>query len=331
MNAMRYVLGVDGGNTKTDYLLYSIEGRLIHHLRAGTCSHEILGMEGAHREMDKRVTELLHGAQVMLSEVEAAAFGLAGIDQPLQQQALADIVQEIGFVKSVAANDSFLGIKAGSAQGVGICSINGTQTSSGGIGLDGQWMQVGGLGVPISGDEAGGQYIARRTLRAAYDAIYRFGEETAIRPCILALFGCPAESLHQAISTDYMFGTQVEDLDIIRILFACSGEGDPVAAGIVRETADALARSAAGCAVRLRFEPPIPVILIGSVWTKGRHQPMMDHFKAQFERYAGMACALTVLDVPPAAGSILWAMELATGTVPDETMREKVFSQLRDL
>ncbi len=37
---MKYVLGVDGGNSKTDYCLYTIEGDYVDLHKAGTCIHE---------------------------------------------------------------------------------------------------------------------------------------------------------------------------------------------------------------------------------------------------------------------------------------------------
>jgi len=36
----KYLLGVDGGNTKTDYLLTTTEGEFVDILRKGTISHE---------------------------------------------------------------------------------------------------------------------------------------------------------------------------------------------------------------------------------------------------------------------------------------------------
>lgn len=332
MTRVRYVLGVDGGNSKTDYLLYDMDGSLIQHLRAGTCSHEALGMAGAHREMDARIGALLHAAGVPREAVVSAAFGLAGIDQPVQQRDLEAIVREMGFSRSVAVNDSFLGIKAGSEKGYGVCSINGTGTAAGGIDAQGSRIQVGGYGAAISGDEAGGSYLAARTIRAAYDAIFRFGEDTSLRGEIVRLFGCKKETdLHEAVSTGFMYGDAVTPLMVLQRLFAASENGDATAGQLVRQTADALARSAAGCAVRLRFEGAIPVVLIGSVWTKGRHQPMIDHFKAMFTHYAQQPCALHILEVPPAVGSILWALELAEGHVPTPAMRQKVIAQANGL
>lgn len=324
---MSYVLGVDGGNTKTDYLLYDVRGDIAGHLRAGTCSHEAIGMEGARREMGRQIRSLLDGAGAAAGEVVAAAFGLAGVDQPRQQKALTEIVRSLGFENSLVMNDSFLGIKAGSVSGTGICSINGTGTAAGGIDCEGHWMQVGGLGQVISGDEAGGTYLAGCTLRAAYDAIFRFGPPTALRARVTALFGCTqVDDLHEKLSTGYLFGKDVTTLDLIGVLFAASSEGDAVAHGIVCRTADALARSAAGCAVRLRFDGTIPVVLIGSVWAKGRHRPMIDCFGERFARYAGKACALHILEVAPAVGSILWALELAAGEVPSPSLRARVMA-----
>ena len=37
-----YYLGVDGGNTKTDFALMHADGTLVDWIRVGTCSHEAL-------------------------------------------------------------------------------------------------------------------------------------------------------------------------------------------------------------------------------------------------------------------------------------------------
>ena len=329
---MRYVLGVDGGNSKTDYLLHGEDGRLVGHLRGGTCSHERLGLEGAYEEMDARIAALLSTANIRRKEVAAAAFGLAGVDQTSQKHSLEAVVRRMGFENSIVMNDSFLGIKAGSETGTGICSINGTGTAAGGIDSRGTWVQVGGYGETVSGDMAGGSYIARRTLGAAYDAAYRFGKQTELLPRMVALLGCgSAENFHEAVSVEYLEGRKTSALSILRELFAACDAGDGVAVDIVREVADALARSAAGCAVRLVFEGAVPVVLIGSVWTKGRHPLMMDEFARRFEQYAQKRAELHILVVPPAAGSVIWALELVEGRLPSQGVRNRVIEETKGL
>lgn len=329
--SVKAVLGVDGGNTKTDYLLHDMDGRLLCHLRAGTCSHEAIGMAGAYTEMDARLRALLDQAGVAKEDIAGAAFGLAGVDQRVQQQALTDIVHRLGFMNSIVMNDSFLGIKAGNERGIGICSINGTGSTSGGIDATGKWVQIGGLGATPCGDGAGGEHIALTTIGAVYRAIYRFGEPTALTDQMLHLFDCEAEDFHTVMSIKYQTERQIASADIVKLLFAVCDAGDPVATDIVDKTANALANGAAGCAVRLRFENPIPLVLIGSVWTRGRHQRMIDQFLARFEALSGMRGEIHILETPPAAGSVLWALELALGGPPDRAIRQRVLLDTKGL
>ena len=42
MKNKEYILGVDGGNTKTDYFLFDLNGKYVDAIRCGTCSHEAL-------------------------------------------------------------------------------------------------------------------------------------------------------------------------------------------------------------------------------------------------------------------------------------------------
>ena len=39
-----YIIGVDGGGTKTDYLLFTTEGEYIDSMNVGSRSHEILSL-----------------------------------------------------------------------------------------------------------------------------------------------------------------------------------------------------------------------------------------------------------------------------------------------
>ena len=72
------VLGVDGGNTKTDYLLFDLAGNFIDGIRLGTCSHEGLpdGFDGAYRVMKESINQLLKRNNLKISDVHSAAFRL---------------------------------------------------------------------------------------------------------------------------------------------------------------------------------------------------------------------------------------------------------------
>ena len=87
----KYIIGVDGGNTKTDYLLFDLEGNFVDGVRCGTCSHEspkIGSFNGAYIEMNNQITNLLKRNNLTIEDVESGAFGLAGVDAPFQKKAL---------------------------------------------------------------------------------------------------------------------------------------------------------------------------------------------------------------------------------------------------
>ena len=305
---MRYVLGVDGGNTKTDYVLCDEHGSVAAYLRAGTCSRENLGYAGAQAEMNRQLTRLFEKANISVSDVAYSMMGLAGVDNTEQQQRMTELITELGVSRLLVTNDSFLGIKAASETGVGLCSINGTEMSTGGVDRNGKTMQIGGLRA-ISGDDAGGTRLAEMALNACYDQVYRFGEKTAMLAPMLALLGCDAEGLHSAIGGK--FPAAVLPLSVTRVLFQAAEEGDAPARRILCHAADTLARSAAGCALRLELPRPVPIILAGSVWIKGKNPLMLREFTERFTRYSALPCSLIPLSQPPVAGAVLWACELA--------------------
>ena len=115
---MDYILGVDGGNTKTDYFLFDCEGNFIGMHRDGTCSHEALsdGFEGTRRVMKDALDYFLNRRKVKIEDIKAACFGLAGDDIPSQQRSLEEIIASFGFENFIVVNDSTLGIKAGTTK-----------------------------------------------------------------------------------------------------------------------------------------------------------------------------------------------------------------------
>ena len=322
---MKYVLGVDGGNTKTDYFLFNENEEFVDHLRAGTCSHEALddGFDGAYRVMKKCIEELLHRNKLQISDIAAAAFGLAGVDVPFQKVALENVVKKIGFTNFVVVNDSAIGIKVGTTKGYGICCVNGTGTSNSGIDKYGNYLQVGGIG-DISCDWAGGGFVAEEVVRAAYSAAYRMGEATSLSEIVYNKLGIKGkEELMDGIASKF----KRRRFDYTALTIACfeeANKGDKVALDILYRMGDNCARSGAGLITNLKFEDEVDACLVGSVWVKGACDHALKTYKQKIEEYSGKKVNVYVLTVPPATGAIVWALELLTGKYPSLAERQKL-------
>lgn len=325
-----YIIGVDGGGTKTDYLIFTTEGEIIDSLRTGSRSHEVLS--GGFAETEEKLLAdldyLLKKNNILRTSIAAAAFGLAGVDTPAQLATMNKIVEKAGFRKFIVSNDSVLGIKAGCPSGIGICSVNGTGSVVTGIDETGEILQVGGIGI-ATGDYAGGFIIAALTVRAVYDYFYRCGAKTILSERVMKLFGLDHKKELYNVINEQFYTRRDWDTELITILFDAANSGDEVAVDTVREIARQQAKSVAGCIRSLSFKSIPEVVLVGSVWTKADCPLLLSYFTECVLFYTGMQVNPVLLEVKPAAGAVLWALELALNHPVAKEQRETIINYLK--
>lgn len=319
----KYILGVDGGNTKTDYYLFTDDAVFLDHGRYGTCSHEALkdSFDGTYRVMNEVFKEFLGRNGLTPEDISAACFGLAGVDTPYQKKMIEEKIRLLGFRNFVVANDSFLGVKAVGESGV--CSICGTGTSAGGIDKDGNYLQVGGIGA-IVGDEAGGSYLARRAIRQTFDSMYRFGKKSLLDQIVMDELQVTDKYYLMETISDKLGKRQVNLEKLCKAVFECANQNDEVAIEILKEMANNLARSAGGCVVNLNLGDNPLVVLAGSVWVKGSNPTLVNEFKRLINEYTQKECNVVILTLPPATGAIIWAFELLNGYQPKKEHKERI-------
>ncbi|MDF2908113.1 MAG: N-acetylglucosamine kinase [Herbinix sp.] len=325
----RYIIGVDGGGTKTDYLLFTTEGEFVDSYHVGSRSHEIVS--GGFAEVEESVLadleHLLEKNSISASNIAAAAFGMAGIDTPVQLEQMNQILAKSSLKNYVVANDSVLGIKAGCPSGVGVCSINGTGSVTTGIDEDGKILQVGGIGL-ATGDHAGGFIIAALAVGAVYDYYYRCGESTVLTQKLMDLFGLTCqEGLYNFISNRF-YTERSLDKEIITILFDAANSGDAISVEIVRDIAREQAKSVSGCIRNLKFTNTPEIVLAGSVWTKTNCPILLSYFKECINRYTELQVEPFPLQVIPAVGAIIWSMELALKHPVTPLQRENIIKHM---
>ena len=325
----KYILGVDGGNTKTDYFLFDSDLNFIDFLRSGTCSHEGLkdSFDGTYRVMKEVFDVFLTRNGLKPQDISSSVFGLAGVDTPYQKKMIEEKVALLGFCNFKVANDSFLGLKAvGEA---GVCSICGTGTSSGGIDVKGNYLQVGGIGA-IVGDEAGGSWLARRAIRQTFDSMYRFGNKSMIDDIVMNELGVTDKYYLMENISDKLGARKVNLEKLCKAVFECANQNDEVCIGLLKEMANNLARSAGGCVANLELGENPLVVLAGSVWVKGSNPTLVNEFKKLINEYTKKKCNVVILTLPPATGAIVWALELLEGKFPSKEIRMKISNLVSD-
>ena len=111
------VLAVDGGNSKTDLALVNADGSVLALVRGPLSSPHHIGVDGCLAVMEELLAEAVREARLgdhagRIAQV--AALLMAGVDFPVEEDAVRIAVEQRGWVGSVhVGNDTFAVLRAG--------------------------------------------------------------------------------------------------------------------------------------------------------------------------------------------------------------------------
>lgn len=323
----RFLLGVDAGATKTDFVLYDRQNQRLYAHRGGPGNHEVLPKGfGSLKEMLARHLEILvHKASISIEEIDMAALGISGDDTRRQHGIICQILTELGLRRFEMGNDARLGIWAACPDGIGVCAVNGTGFCVMASDGEGEYVQIGGLGF-LSGDKGGGDYLSQRVIEAVYRQLWKNGSETMMTPRLLETLSCAgrddfAELLMEKAALDPA-GLR---LAASKLLQEAGSLGDPVAREILTECAEEYAISIQGAVhalpkleTRLKGRP-LSIVLVGSVFTRGADRGLLQTLQARLNSLLPqMELRLVALQDPPVIGSLCWACRADGREASDE-------------
>lgn len=319
----QYVVGIDGGNTKTIAVVATTAGRVLASA-TGTCS-DIYGALSAQKALDELtgvVQEALAKANLSPAEVAATVASLAGADYPEDYVLYrTELEERAGLSAPVrVVNDGVGPVRLADLSGTGVAVVLGTGAAVGARGPGGQiwhgsfWLPVGGAA-----------WLGSRALEAVYRAALDLGPPTSLTAKLLALFGVSdVEAMLHALTRR---GSSLEGTGPARqaglVLLDEDGNGDDVARHIVSEYARQVAPFAIIAAQKVAIRSGYNVVLTGG---------LLRHRSSTLSRT--LAGAITGLDknasasattVAPVAGAVLEAIAL-TGTEISPALAEAIVS-----
>lgn len=257
---MRYVMGLDGGGTKTVAVLADETGAVLGWGRGGPMNISFVSPEAAREAVTQAMqTALLQAGVAAIDLVCVGSAGPVDLIQPDDAVPVRrwQVVYEHGLCFAGALQ-----------QGDGVVVLAGTGSFQWARGPRGQ-HRVDGKGALI-GDEGSAYWIARSGLVAVGRAHDGRGPATALTGLFLAHLGV-ADELEMARRIYRGGGMPRHEIaGLAPLVTAAAGAGDPVALGICREAADLLAHGALVCVRQTGLSGrEFPVVLSGSVISAG--------------------------------------------------------------
>ena len=268
---MKYYLGIDGGGTKTKFVIGSADGAIMGEYTGSPCHYMQCGFDGLERLIHEGVGLACSDAGIKTSDIAFAFAGCAGIgdiasDQPAINTALKSAFGDIPYA---AGNDSENAL-AGALDGrPGINIIAGTGSIGSGRNESGTFMRCGGWHYALGGDEGSGYWIGWNLLK-------EYARQSDGRDEKTLLYNAINHELDLK-SDDEMVTRVVTEWNINRTKIAslaplCGSlayEGDPHAICILNGCAKELSDLAIVLYRKLGFSSEVPVSGTGGIFKIG--------------------------------------------------------------
>jgi len=272
----KYVLGIDGGGTKTLCLLANQYGVVIGQGLGGPSNP----YHASDDDLKTAFHTSIHAALAHLStpiELAAICVGCAGAHNPVQQQRVQGLIWQalqmlpthlITLSTTPPPTEVYLdmvtSLAAGTGERFGIVVISGTGSSIYGETREGQQVQVGGWGKFLD-DEGSGYEIGRLALRAAVKAYDGRLSSTLLEPLMLKHWQYSSlDILFERVLTQPF--TIPEIASMAEVTYHAAQQGDAIALQILSEVGQQLAHGVLTAAHRLELtDQKFPLVMSGSI------------------------------------------------------------------
>jgi len=317
------VVGVDGGNSKTDVALATPDGRTLAMVRGPGSSPDKLGDESAAQVITDLVEAVRQEANAAAAPIGRLSAFLAGLDLPEDVPRFSAVLTRRWPEADVHVdNDAMAALLAGTGGTAGVAVVCGAGINAVGLGAAGQRASFRSLGA-LSGDWGGGLGLGRTVLWHAARAEDGRGPRTRLAELTKQHFDVHSiDEVVMALHTGKLAETRLAEL--VDELFRADDEADPVAVSVVGRLAEEIAAMTRVMLDRTQLRGTgARVVLAGGVLTGGRDR--LDKLIDEALYRVDPTSSLVRLDVPPVAGALAHA--LPEGLPDRERSRIKEMSQ----
>src|ERR1700680_3022818 len=184
---VRYVLGFDGGGTKTECVLMNSADQVLARTLAGPSNPSRIGVDAAVRAVEESADLALRDAGLERSVISAVGAGLAGTAKADMRERMGCALQECFPGAAITVLTDLDAALAAAGDGPAIILVAGTGSAAFGRNASGEIARSGGYG-PSSSDQGSAYDIGRRAIAAAMQERVRGSDSSLGREIFPPIF-----------------------------------------------------------------------------------------------------------------------------------------------
>lgn len=237
---MKYVVGIDGGGTKTHMKIADLNGKIIAEGVKGPSNINSSAEEEVKKVLKDLISEGIKSIGEGMDECSAICIGTAGADRDEDKVIIENMIKDaLGYKgKIIVVNDAEVALAGGIGKRNGIIVISGTGSICYGRTEEGKSCRSGGWG-HIIGDEGSGYDIGIKAIKAALKSYDGRGEKTILESSVLECLGL---NYHEdLISYIYRSGAGKKEIArLTRVVNKAYKNGDAASKKILEDAAEEL-------------------------------------------------------------------------------------------
>ena len=319
---MNYVIGIDGGGTKTAAVILDQQGNVCGVGEGGPSTYGVVPLEVTRRSIFVAASVAARHANVPSVGFTAAFLGLGNVVSAVDRAAVRNIAVDLGLAaarRTGVDHDIRIALAGGLTGRSGIVLIAGTGTSCFGLNSAGQTWRAGGWG-PLIDDEGSSYWLGIQAMRAAVLDYDGRGQSTRLTEAVRQKLALQEmDDLMNRLYAAEMTRTEIAAL--APLVFEVAAQGDALALDLIRRGCAAMADCALAVARRLGLDQsPSELTLVGGLTKAGPalHAPFAEALHVRLP-----LCVLCPPELPPVLGAALLALQVA-GQALDEPLLSAV-------
>ena len=302
----RYVLGIDGGGTKTQAIILDERGNLCGVGIGGSANYDAVGLEVAQVSIQHAVEAAARQAHLHPQHFDSAFLGIAGVVSGRDKAIVHNMSESLSLSKQVGIDhDCRIALAGGLSGRPGIVLIVGTGSSCFGVNARGEQWRAGGWGHLIS-DEGSSYWFGVQAMRVAVGSFDgRLGKTPLLERVMQALDIAHMDDILHRIYVDDMGKTEIASL--APLLIEAAEEGDEIAVGLIEQGAKDLAACVQGVAKKLAFDiqEGFELVCVGGLFKAG--EPFLQPLRTAIHELLPQ-CHLKKPELSPVLGAAILAL-----------------------
>lgn len=328
----KYVLGIDGGGTRTRAAIMDDEGDILGICVGSTSNYDDISVDAARENIKQVVDCTREKARISTDQFDAVFLGIGGVSSAADRAIVRKMASDLHLApeKFIGADHDIRIALAGGLSGrPGIVQIAGTGSSCYGRNAAGQSWRSGGWG-PLLADEGSGYWFGIEAMKAATRASDGHLSSTTLLPIVLDYLNLKdIDAIMHRVYAENM--TRSEIASISPLLINAAKDGDAVSLEIVKTGIQNMAECVSIVAHKLNLQDQCELSLTGGVFQAGNF--IIERMRSAVQERIPQ-CTVEMAELPPVVGSCFLALDLLEIRVDPAKLKmlnEKALSRPSDI